>query len=68
MVKRIASTLVVLVGLVVVPRSATADACYSTYWDCSVAACKNSFFYAWAALIDCELDYIECARISVIGR
>jgi hypothetical protein len=65
---KIAVTLVVLAGLVAVPRSATAG-CSSAYWDCAAAAYKNPSFWSWyAAQIDCELDYVECVRIAMLGR
>ncbi len=67
MVKKLVSTLVVLAGLVAVPRSATAG-CTSQLGDCAIAANRiPSFWAAYAALIDCELDYLECLRISLIG-
>ncbi len=31
------------------------------------AAQIESFWYRWAAGLDCELDFIECARIKIIG-
>jgi hypothetical protein len=31
------------------------------------AAQIESFWYRWAAGIDCELDFIECARIKIFG-
>jgi hypothetical protein len=31
------------------------------------AAQIESFWYRWAAGIDCELDFLECARIKIFG-
>ena len=31
------------------------------------AAQIDSFWYRWAAGLDCELDFIECARIKILG-
>ena len=67
MVKKIVLTLVVTTWLVAVPRPATANC---TIWlgDCAIAANRlPSFWSAWAALIDCELDCVECIRVKVIG-
>ena len=68
MVKKIVSTLIVFAWLVLVPHSAMAD-CSSRFWDCAKTAYKIPDFWSWyAAQIDCELDYIECERIALIGR
>jgi len=46
-----------------------ADAgCATTLADCFYrAADVDSFWYRWASGIDCELDFIECARIKIMG-
>jgi hypothetical protein len=31
------------------------------------AAAVDSFWYRWAAGIDCELDFVECARTKLVG-
>ena len=31
------------------------------------AAKIESLWYRWAAGIDCELDYVECVRVKLIG-
>jgi hypothetical protein len=31
------------------------------------AAGIDSFWYRWAAGLDCELDFVECARVKLIG-
>lgn len=42
--------------------------CTTTLADCyQKAANIDSFWYRWAAGIDCELDFVECVRIKVIG-
>ena len=68
MVTKRVLTLIVCGWLVVVPRSVMAD-CTSQFWDCARSAYKIPSFWGWyAAQIDCELDYIECERIALIGR
>ena len=68
MVKKIVVTLLVLSGAVAVPRSATAG-CTTALADCYTAAAKvDSFWYRWAAGLDCELDYTDCVREKLIGR
>ena len=49
-------------------RPALAD-CSSKYWDSAKDAVKNRGLWSWyAAQIDCELNYVECQRIALIGR
>jgi hypothetical protein len=67
MVKKILLALVVLAGLVAVPRTAMAG-CTTDLADCFERAAKiDGFWYRWAAGLDCELDYAECVRIKLIG-
>ena len=67
MVKKILLTLVVLTGMAAAPRPAMAG-CTTDLADCYVRAAKiDSFWYRWAAGLDCELDYAECARIKLVG-
>jgi hypothetical protein len=67
MVKKLLFTVLVLVALTAAPRTAVAG-CTTTLADCFTAAAKiDSFWYRWAAGIDCELDYVECARQKLIG-
>jgi hypothetical protein len=61
------------VGLVVAaltvgaPQPATAG-CTTDLIDCYYAAAAvDDFWRRWAAGIDCELDYVECVRIKIIG-
>jgi hypothetical protein len=68
MVKQMVMALVVLGGLMAVPRPALAG-CTTRLGDCYYAAARqDSFWYRWAAGLDCELDYTECVRIKIIGR
>ena len=64
-------TIVLTVGrgwLIALPCSAMAD-CSPRFWDCAAVAYKIPSFWGWyAAQIDCELDYVECQRIALIGR
>ena len=67
MVKKILMTLVVIAGSLAAPRPAMAG-CTTDLADCYLAAAKiDSFWYRWAAGLDCELDYAECVRIKLIG-
>ena len=67
MVTKILLTALVLVGAVAVPRPAMAS-CNTAMLQCFEAAAKiDSFWYRWAAGLDCELNYIECTRIKLIG-
>ena len=67
MVKKILFAAIVLMGFVAAPRPAFAG-CTTTLADCYTAAAKiDSFWYRWAAGLDCELDYVECVRVKLIG-
>ena len=67
MLKKTLLALVVLVGLAATPRPAMAG-CTTDLADCYTAAAKiDSFWYRWAAGLDCELDYTECVRVKLIG-
>ena len=67
MLKKTLLALVVLVGLAATPRPAMAG-CTTDLADCYTAAAKiDSFWYRWAAGLDCELDYVECVREKLIG-
>ena len=68
MVKSVLLAAIVFIGVLAVPRPALAG-CTITLADCYGAAAKiDSFWYRWAAGIDCELDYVECVRVKLIGR
>jgi hypothetical protein len=44
------------------------SACATELADCYVrAAGIDSFWYRWAAGLDCELDFVECARVKLMG-
>ena len=48
-------------------RSAQAG-CSTELLDCYHRAANiDSFWSGWAAGLDCELEYVECARIKLIG-
>jgi hypothetical protein len=67
MVKKTLLALVILAGFLGVPRVAMAG-CTTDLADCYERAAKiDSFWYRWAAGLDCELDYAECVRIKLIG-
>ena len=67
MVKRILVTLVAIAGCLAAERPAIAG-CTTALADCYLAAAKiDSFWYRWAAGLDCELDYTECVRIKLVG-
>ena len=46
-----------------------ADAgCSTGLLDCYQRAANiDSFWYRWAAGLDCELDFVECTRIKLVG-
>ena len=67
MVKKMLMIMVVAAGSLAAPRPALAG-CTTDLGDCYLAAAKvDSFWYRWAAGLDCELDYAECVRIKLIG-
>jgi hypothetical protein len=67
MVKRILIAVLFLGGMAAAPRPAIAG-CTTDLADCYAAAAKiDSFWYRWAAGLDCELDYAECVRVKLVG-
>ena len=67
MVKKLLFAALVLAGLAATPRPAFAG-CTTDLADCYVRASKiDSFWYRWASGLDCELDYVDCARRRLIG-
>ena len=67
MVKKVLFSAFVFVALAATPQPAWAG-CATSLADCYVAAAKiDSFWYRWAAGLDCELDFTECVRIKLIG-
>ena len=70
MVKRMLFTLAILAAVIGTPERARAesDTCATDLANCYVAAAKiDSFWYRWAAGLDCELQFTNCVRIMVIG-
>jgi hypothetical protein len=66
MVKKMLMAVVLLAGMAA-PRPALAG-CTTDLANCyGRAAGVDSFWYRWAAGLDCELDYTECVRIKLIG-
>jgi len=50
------------------PSYAMAAGCATNLADCyQRAANVDSFWYRWAAGLDCELDFVECVRVKLIG-
>jgi hypothetical protein len=67
MVKKILFAAFIVFGLIVSPQPVIAG-CATTLADCYTEAAKiDSFWYRWAAGLDCEFDFVECARIKLIG-
>ena len=68
MVKKSLLAFVVLAGFAAAPRPALAG-CTTDLGDCYESAAKiDSFWYRWAAGIDCELNYTDCVRRRLLGR
>ena len=68
MVKKILLAAFVLTGVAASPQPVLAG-CTTALADCYVEAAKiDSLWYRWAAGLDCELDYVECVRVKLIGR
>ena len=67
MVKKMVMAAALLAGLAAAPRPAMAG-CTTDLADCyGRAAAIDSFWYRWAAGLDCELDYTECVRVKLVG-
>jgi hypothetical protein len=68
MVKKMLVMLLVILGSLVAERPASAG-CTTALADCYLAAARiDSFWYRWAAGLDCELDYTDCVRTKLVGR
>jgi hypothetical protein len=68
MVKKMLLAAIVLAGLFGAPTPALAG-CTTELADCYGRAARiDSFWYRWAAGLDCELDFVDCAREKLIGR
>jgi hypothetical protein len=67
--KKVVFLLLVVVGIGAVPSNAFAGcaddlgACYYR-----VAGGRSGFWQTFTGGIDCELDFIECARRKILGR
>ena len=74
--RKVAMLMLMLGVLIAVPaRAALAfddteeKGCAETLLDCFYrAAAIDDWLRRWAAGIDCELDFIECARIKIRGH
>jgi hypothetical protein len=67
MVRMILVCVVVLSGLVTMPRLVFAG-CNGDLLDCYGRAAQiDNFWYRTAAGLDCELDYASCLRLAMIG-
>ena len=67
MVKKTLLSMVVVMCLLAAPRPALAG-CLGSFGDCiKAAAAMDNVWYGWLAYCDCELDYLECLRIAIIG-
>ena len=51
------------------PALAEQGECFQNLRHCWIsAAAKSGFWEMWAAGLDCELEFVDCARRRVIGR
>lgn len=49
-------------------RPASAMPCFTSLGNCWVDSARiSSFFFRWAAGLDCELGFIGCARLDILG-
>lgn len=56
-----------VLALVSTPRPSLAG-CTTDLADCYIRAAKvDSFWYRWASGLDCELDYVQCSRVKLVG-
>lgn len=69
MVKRMLFTLAILAAVIGTPEMARAsDTCATDLANCYVGAAKiDSFWYRWAAGLDCELEFTGCVRRTLMG-
>ena len=67
MVKKTLVAVVIMAGFIAVPRPVLAG-CTTTLGNCMEAAARvDSFWYRFAAGLDCELDFVECVRVKLVG-
>lgn len=58
----------VLVALDSAPALAQGPRCFQTLRDCyGRAATREGWFDMWLAGMDCELDFVDCARRQIVG-
>jgi len=67
---RLAPVFIVVLVVVGAGTPAFAQArCAQTLRECyGRAATRQSVWEMWAAGVDCELDFVECARRVVVGK
>jgi hypothetical protein len=60
----------VLTGLPSIAFAADEEAgCFENLANCYYeAARRDSWLSRWLAGLDCELDFVECTRVKVVGR
>ena len=60
--------LVSALNAVPVPASALDAGCFEELAHCMErAATRDSWLSRWLAGLDCELDFIECTRVKLVG-
>lgn len=63
---RIAFVALLIIGAA---KPISAMPCFTDIGNCWVSAANvPSFWFRWAAGLDCELGFISCARFDLIGR
>ena len=67
---RLAPMFMVVVMMVGAGRPASAQVrCTESLRECYMeAATRQSVWAMWAAGVDCELSFVQCARRTVVGR
>lgn len=67
MVKKVLLMALVLAGLAA-SRPAVVEACATELLECYEQAARiDSFWYRWAAGVDCELEFVSCTRVALVG-
>lgn len=62
---------IVAVGIFLLAGAAPVQArpCFTELANCYYSAAnENRFWYRWARGLDCELGFVGCARMDLIGR
>ena len=66
---QLAPAILAVALLLGVSRPAAAGACFTNLAHCYMrAAAMDGWGWMWLAGLDCELDFTDCARRSLIGR